>query len=306
MRKKRSFVPPAGPVNTTGFPALPAELLLDHFAYPLPVPALPKDLEKTYADRAKLLRGLSQMCRSLRRAFLPVVERIETLQRNASAKSLATELIRQLEIVTVRDPSLAAYVKIVNVKLTYYSCDTVMEEFARCLALLNLETIQILYTSGYCPNVVDTQAASRIANSHQFAPWSSRTTPPPSCNPVWAHDESLGRPRCSPGRPVEWVDWHLVDEKHENLPMTRRVVLQSTSYQGRSMYGIQRTIECFNAIPRLSCITIKFPGEQEADIPRSSSRWSTRRRKCCTAALLDGQHTKCACLEYKDGTRKIQ
>ncbi|GLB36745.1 hypothetical protein LshimejAT787_0310320 [Lyophyllum shimeji] len=323
---------PAGPVNTTGFPALPAELLLGIIPHIpcLPVPALPKDLEKTYADRAKLLRGLSQMCRSLRRAFLPVVwERIETLQRNASAKSLATELIRQLEIVTVRDPVLAAYVKIVNVKLTYYSCDTVMEEFARCLALFrNLETIQILYTSGYCPNIVDTQAAFKdrqfplvrtvvipgyaaaILQScpgAQSVTWTSQMQVDSTiawCPNIRRFSGYAHYP--SPGRPVEWVNWHLVDEKHENRPMTRRVVLQSTSYQGRSMYGIQRNIECFKAIPRLSCMTIEFPGEQEADIPPLIQLLVDAAQKVLQQQpWLDGQHAKCACLEYKDGTRKI-
>ncbi|GLB36777.1 hypothetical protein LshimejAT787_0310640 [Lyophyllum shimeji] len=221
-------------VNTTGFSVLPAELLLEIISHIpcLPIPALPKDLESTYADRAKL----SQMCRSLRRAFLPVVwERIETLRRNASAKSLATELIRQLEIVTVRDPSLAAYVKVVNVELTNYSCDTVMEEFARCLALFrNLETIQIFYTSG-CPNVVDTQAAFK---DRQFPSLRSVVIPDyaaailPSCpgaqSVTWTSQMQVDSTIAwcpnirrfsgcahypSPGRHVEWVNWHLVDGK---------------------------------------------------------------------------------------------
>jgi hypothetical protein len=71
------------------------------------------------------------MCRSLRSIFLPYVwQRIEVcanpripdktsvadarrLQRKLVTKELATELITQLEIVTIRDPTLAQYVRYV-------------------------------------------------------------------------------------------------------------------------------------------------------------------------------------------------
>jgi hypothetical protein len=80
-------------------------------------------------------------------------------------KKYAEELVRQLEVVTVREPSLAKHVKsvkllavsliwsilnylnqysFVNVIVTEYSVDTVLAELARCIALFpNLHTVQL-------------------------------------------------------------------------------------------------------------------------------------------------------------------
>ncbi|KAG5651285.1 hypothetical protein H0H81_009202 [Sphagnurus paluster] len=114
----------SGPVNSTGFPILPTELLVEIISYfpSLPVPAKYQDLREEYRERAQTLHALTRLCRTLRRVFLPIMwERIEVLVklRNdgkdtffaAWKRPLATELVRQLEIVTVRDETLAAYVK---------------------------------------------------------------------------------------------------------------------------------------------------------------------------------------------------
>ncbi|KAF8060831.1 hypothetical protein FPV67DRAFT_1587292 [Lyophyllum atratum] len=163
----------AGPVNTTGLPALPVELLLETISYfpTIPIPIVGDDMYSTsYLDRPQLCRALSQTCRSLRSRFLPLSwQRIEVCvttrkkPKNKSASQLAsckryfaTELVRQLEIVTIRDPSLAAYVKIVNVRLSDVSSDRVMVELVRCLELFpNLHTVQLLemkydYRTGIC------------------------------------------------------------------------------------------------------------------------------------------------------------
>jgi len=125
----------AGTANTTGFPALPTELLLEivsHFPA-IPLPMGRRDRASVYPasflEKPRILRALSQMCRSLRSIFLPYVwQKIEVcanprIPENISAtsarrfhrplvsKELATELITQLEIVTIRDPTLAQYIK---------------------------------------------------------------------------------------------------------------------------------------------------------------------------------------------------
>lgn len=139
----------AGPVNTRGFPSLPVELLLEVTSHLLRVP-IPSYTESVYRARYlahhDTLRSLSQTCRSLRSIFLPHVwRRIEVCaskrlddrpesNRKASkriSKEMATELVRQLEIVTIRDPTLAQYVQVVNVILQSYCYDTVLAELAR-------------------------------------------------------------------------------------------------------------------------------------------------------------------------------
>jgi hypothetical protein len=122
----------SGTANSTGLPALPTELLLEimsHFpAVLLPLGEHDKCMiySAPYLEKPRVLRVLSQMCRSLRSIFLPYVwQAIEVcashrisegraphrLERSRVSKELATELITQLEIVTIRDPTLAQYVK---------------------------------------------------------------------------------------------------------------------------------------------------------------------------------------------------
>ena len=147
---------------------MPAELLLEIISY---IPAAPipnkirKPLPPKYVERTITLRTLSQLCRSLRNALLPALwERIEvwTTSNLYNFKDMATDLIAQLETVTIREPSLASYVKyvmhdilnlslqsfysIVNVLITSHSIDRVLCELARCMALMeNLHTVQIVF-----------------------------------------------------------------------------------------------------------------------------------------------------------------
>jgi len=122
--------------NTSGFAALPDELYLEiisHFpAYPIPCGRKSVDIEAV-RDRHLTLLALSQTCRSLRPAFLRYLwQRIEVYdgmetgkgrlhprygRRPFANKTYAEELVRQLEVVTVREPSLARHVK--SVKLTH-------------------------------------------------------------------------------------------------------------------------------------------------------------------------------------------
>ena len=122
--------------NTSGFAALPDELYLEiisHFpAYPIPCGRKSFSIEAV-RDRHLTLLALSQTCRSLRPAFLRYLwQRIEVYEGMETGKGLlpfpywglsivnkiyAEELVRQLEVVTVREPSLARHVK--SVKLTH-------------------------------------------------------------------------------------------------------------------------------------------------------------------------------------------
>ena len=122
--------------NTSGFAALPDELYLEiisHFpAYPIPCGRKSVDIEAV-RDRHLTLLALSQTCRSLRPAFLRYLwQRIEVYdgmetgkgrlhprygRRPFANKTYAEELVRQLEVVAVREPSLARHVK--SVKLTH-------------------------------------------------------------------------------------------------------------------------------------------------------------------------------------------
>jgi hypothetical protein len=121
--------------NTSGFAALPDELYLEiisHFpTYPIPRGFKSVDIEAV-RDRHLTLLALSQTCRSLRPAFLRYLwQRIEVYDemetgkgrlhprwhRSFTSKAYAEELVRQLEVVTVREPSLARHVK--SVKSTH-------------------------------------------------------------------------------------------------------------------------------------------------------------------------------------------
>jgi hypothetical protein len=113
--------------NTSGLAILPDELLLEVLSYyPDSKPEVSeysrKDADAHFSRRERLI-ALSETCRNLRRFLRPYVWcRIEVLDRMTTAgeetlkteQQLALELVRQLEIVTIRDPSLAEYVKYVN------------------------------------------------------------------------------------------------------------------------------------------------------------------------------------------------
>jgi len=137
-------------VNTKGLPILPDELYLEIISYypvtPIPDSQCPNITEQNI--RRQVLSALSQTSLNLRRFFLCYLwQRIEVCRpRNVSMKSrtLALELIRQLEIVTIRDPTLAKYVQIVNIEIGLYSQHSVVAELARCLSMFhNLHTVQL-------------------------------------------------------------------------------------------------------------------------------------------------------------------
>ncbi|KAF8907641.1 hypothetical protein CPB84DRAFT_268957 [Gymnopilus junonius] len=112
--------------------------------------------------------SLSQTCRTLRPVFLRYLyQRIEVYEEmmtsagllpsfsqarkskhaaNFVYKKYAEELVRQLEIVTIRDPSLAQHVNILNVLVVNHSIISVLEELARCIALFpKLHTVQLVF-----------------------------------------------------------------------------------------------------------------------------------------------------------------
>ncbi|KAJ6597763.1 hypothetical protein DFH09DRAFT_1304529 [Mycena vulgaris] len=69
----------------------------------------------------------------------------ELSSRSSIAKELVRELVLQTEVITVRNPSLAVYVRVVSVVLTEWCTETVYPEFFSSLSLLpNLNTLQIL------------------------------------------------------------------------------------------------------------------------------------------------------------------
>jgi len=135
---RQQFLASGQTFNTTGFAALPDELYLEiisHFpAYPIPRGDGSIKI-RAVRDRHLTLSSLSQTCRSLRPAFLRYLwQRIEVYdgmdtgggelcrryRRAAYAnKKFAEELVRQLEVVTVREPSLARHVKSVKIICTF-------------------------------------------------------------------------------------------------------------------------------------------------------------------------------------------
>jgi hypothetical protein len=118
--------------NTRGLLSLADEIyleILSHLpAFPIPTKHRENDND-LYGHRRLVLDALSQTCRTLRRVFLPYRwQRIEVYDRmdlgggplpgikyktsrvTSVSKVYAMELLRQLEIVTVRNPSLAEFV----------------------------------------------------------------------------------------------------------------------------------------------------------------------------------------------------
>ena len=120
-------------INTSGLAVLPDELLLEIVSY-LPSPPAPSKRHEpndamAYVQQRELFLALSMSCQRLRRFFRPYVwRRLEVTRGMRIGETMstlypwtgkeakvayATELIRQLEIVTIRDPSLAEYVQYV-------------------------------------------------------------------------------------------------------------------------------------------------------------------------------------------------
>ena len=128
-------------VNTRGFAALADEIYLEIVSHipsvPIPTPVPLESYPEIRRSRHETLLSLSQTSRSLRRFFWRYLwQHIEVREgmrignkdvtskgtRNRTAylsdytdetghKKYAIELVRQLEIVTVRNPQLAQYVK---------------------------------------------------------------------------------------------------------------------------------------------------------------------------------------------------
>lgn len=117
-------------------------------------------------------------------------------------RQLALELIRQLEIVTIRDPGLAEYVKyveptgnlgllknvllltfemssVVNVMIGDYSVGPVLQELARCLAIFpNVHTFKLSYTQ---VTMLLRQAITRVFSHCKAFPQIHSITVPKEC-----------------------------------------------------------------------------------------------------------------------------
>ncbi|KAH8817901.1 hypothetical protein DL96DRAFT_1425079, partial [Flagelloscypha sp. PMI_526] len=103
------------------------------------------------------LSALSRTCRSLRVNALPLLYRticvmwkhkagaVTYTVDNRVYKALAKELVEKLEIVTIREPCLANYVRALHISLTSFAAAGVFKELARALQLLpNLEIFEVL------------------------------------------------------------------------------------------------------------------------------------------------------------------
>ena len=123
-------------INTCGFPALPDEIYLEIMSYipTVPIPSTADSDLYPELQRHETLLSLSQTSRSLRRFFCRYLwQRIEvcegmkigdedevtgdapylpSIDRNMRThRKYNAELLRQLKIVTVRNPQLAQHVK---------------------------------------------------------------------------------------------------------------------------------------------------------------------------------------------------
>ena len=127
-------------VNTRGLPTFPVELLLEILSHisedSVPIPnKIARPLPPEYLERGTTLRTLSQLCRSLRNVALPTLwEKIEAwattseyppgslYKRIRWQKDIATDLVAQLETVTIRAPFLASHVRyVIRDILDYHS-----------------------------------------------------------------------------------------------------------------------------------------------------------------------------------------
>ncbi|KAF9032278.1 hypothetical protein BDZ89DRAFT_1037127 [Hymenopellis radicata] len=142
--------------NTKGFPILPMELHLEILSHlpSIPVPCMLFGiLPHEYRLKFDVMFASSQTCRALYHLLKPVLwetldvctlgKESPTIATNPdSSKAMATELVRILEVVTIREPELGS---VLNVALTTFSAVNVYKELARCLQLLpNLRTLQII------------------------------------------------------------------------------------------------------------------------------------------------------------------
>ncbi|KAF8906671.1 hypothetical protein CPB85DRAFT_1436801 [Mucidula mucida] len=152
---RRPSLPPDA--NTKGLPTLPVELHLEIISYlpSVPIPCLQSGiLCEEYRIKFDTMFAISQTCRVLYHLFKPLLwETLEACALNlprtgcttGRPKAMATELVLWLEVVSIRAPALANYVRVFNVALTAFSSRNVYQEFTRCLQLLpNLHTLQIV------------------------------------------------------------------------------------------------------------------------------------------------------------------
>ncbi|KIM42036.1 hypothetical protein M413DRAFT_27563 [Hebeloma cylindrosporum] len=188
-RKTYKAAPSPECENITGLAVFPDELLLEIISYYPdsefdPDEECSKQIEDANARlaRRERLTALSQTCRNLHRFLHPYVwSRIEvfggmrvggptgTPTTLFGEDELAVELIRQLEIVTVRDPGLAGYINVVNVAIKSHCIRRVLRELARCIAMFpNLHTLMIKMSN----NAMTPLALDLTINS-SFGPYES-------------------------------------------------------------------------------------------------------------------------------------
>ncbi|KIL65807.1 hypothetical protein M378DRAFT_10642 [Amanita muscaria Koide BX008] len=147
------------PKKTRSLSSLPTEMLLEIVSH-VPAPSIPfanyGPPDVSSMERKQLLLNLTQVCRSLRYALLPILwETVEACTvKGASVfatnidpkwwRLVANRLSKQLQVVTNIRPDWAPYIRTVNVTITPFNADMLVPELARCLALMpNLRTIQI-------------------------------------------------------------------------------------------------------------------------------------------------------------------
>ncbi|KAF7378051.1 hypothetical protein MSAN_00229100 [Mycena sanguinolenta] len=112
----------------------------------------PKALPPVYHTRSETLRALSQMCRSFRETFLPLLwEHVEACFLSASNEKWSTRVARVLldrckGLLKRENRHLALHVRVFTVSISSDRIGTVVPLFAKCLASLpNLTTLNIMY-----------------------------------------------------------------------------------------------------------------------------------------------------------------
>ncbi|KAK0458148.1 uncharacterized protein EV420DRAFT_1270656, partial [Desarmillaria tabescens] len=147
--------------NATGLACLPTELLLEIISR-FPSPPLKASMfycltvgGKELTERSAALVSLSQTCKAYRQIFLPMVwEKLEAFQctdPNIEVRpelpewqqNVTSEIVRQLQTVTIKDPALADHVQSVSFTLTE-SAQNLYPWIAKSLSMLpRLTTVQI-------------------------------------------------------------------------------------------------------------------------------------------------------------------